>query len=389
MAILKVRDEQGNIIEIPAIKGDKGERGDPASATDVKINGTSITQDGVANIPVASDRIKGVVQMEPQQGISAHGTGVIYVNKASESEIDAKASLYKPIVPATIDYAVKKALTDNKGSEWTSEEQAKAKELLGVRNSDVSDVQINETSIITNGIANIPLAAQNIYGVMKIADNWYCGLEIDKNGALKLRTLSPSHIDNRNSYTSGVVHGANFDYVVKAAMCDGKGAEWTLDEQAMARERMGIDREPIVIDIEPNEDVRIIDILEYDGKPLSEYGFTQMWIYAESVEGLTAINNELQIRINNRNITDAIPNLCAPTNFLCNTTTQYWGGYLNTRNGIALSRQTATTYKHWRSNVQIQANMYDLLFQKSINEVYLAGVSADIPKGTKFKVILK
>ena len=29
MAILRVRDDDGNIFEIPAIKGDKGDKGDP------------------------------------------------------------------------------------------------------------------------------------------------------------------------------------------------------------------------------------------------------------------------------------------------------------------------------------------------------------------------
>ena len=36
------------------------------------------------------------------------------------------------------------------------------------------------------------------------------------------------------------VNGNNLDYAVKAAMCDGKGAAWTSDEQKAARERMGI-----------------------------------------------------------------------------------------------------------------------------------------------------
>lgn len=31
------------------------------------------------------------------------------------------------------------------------------------------------------------------------------------------------------------------DYAVKAAMCDGKGAAWTAEEQAAARERMGVE----------------------------------------------------------------------------------------------------------------------------------------------------
>ena len=47
-----------------------------------------------------------------------------------------------------------------------------------------------------------------------------------------------TNIDKREGYKPIV--GTNLDYAVKAAMCDGKGAAWTEDEQVAARSRMGI-----------------------------------------------------------------------------------------------------------------------------------------------------
>lgn len=62
--ILRVRDSEGNLVPILAIKGDKGDAGSGGggSATDVKINGTSITVNGVANIPKATTSALGVIK---------------------------------------------------------------------------------------------------------------------------------------------------------------------------------------------------------------------------------------------------------------------------------------------------------------------------------------
>lgn len=47
--MITVRDENGNIIKIQAFQGKKGDKGDPgsdAAATDVQIDGTSIVENG-------------------------------------------------------------------------------------------------------------------------------------------------------------------------------------------------------------------------------------------------------------------------------------------------------------------------------------------------------
>lgn len=77
--------------------------------------------------------------------------GHIYINKATNKDIDEKTNVYKPIVSSNLDYAVKKALSDCKleGDDvWTEEEKAKALELLGAVN--VTNVKVGE---VANSIA--------------------------------------------------------------------------------------------------------------------------------------------------------------------------------------------------------------------------------------------
>lgn len=61
--------------------------------------------------------------------------GHIYINKATNKEIDEKTNVYKPIVTSNLDYAVKKALSDCKLSgddAWTIEEKDNARRTIGI-----------------------------------------------------------------------------------------------------------------------------------------------------------------------------------------------------------------------------------------------------------------
>ena len=310
MAILRVKDENGNIIEIPAIKGEKGDKGDPGDAANINIqlNGTSIVQDGVANIPKMSNQNFGVAKTWDAYGITIEpNSGYLQMIKADTYNIDIRNANYRAIVPTNLDYAVKAALTDGKGPEYTPEEQLAARERLGVVDTNeiyigadempegcvlrinpegeatpiVSDIQINDTSIVADSVANIPLGAPNVYGVVKLGDNWYSGLEIDKYGQLKLRSLSTDHINNRSSYTSGVLHGANYDYAVKQALCDGKGEAWTLEEQKMAQKRIGSEQWRLIANAEITEAVRAISFdKDIDGNP---FNLRKVRIYLKTI----------------------------------------------------------------------------------------------------------
>lgn len=134
MAILRVRDENGNIIEIPAIKGEKGDKGDPgdAASVDVQLNGTSIVQDGVANIPVATNQL-GLVRNysnEYASGIKFDPNGAIRLINL-DTQIDNRTSNFA-ITNIYLDHAVKAALTDGKGEAYTSDEKASARNRFGL-----------------------------------------------------------------------------------------------------------------------------------------------------------------------------------------------------------------------------------------------------------------
>ena len=101
-----------------------------------------------------------------------------------------------------------------------------------------TDVQIDGTSVTANGVASIPKAGAGELGVVRVDRNGKNGISLGADGEAKVNPASDALISAR----SGVrpVTASNVDYAVKAAMCDGKGAAWTAEEQDAARERMGI-----------------------------------------------------------------------------------------------------------------------------------------------------
>ena len=98
---------------------------------DVQINGTSIVADGVADIPLANSSKTGVVKTDANLGVSATSDGRLFTFSAENSLIDRRDNAYRAITPKYLDYAVKAAMCDGKGAEWTAEEQAKARARIG------------------------------------------------------------------------------------------------------------------------------------------------------------------------------------------------------------------------------------------------------------------
>lgn len=102
----------------------------------------------------------------------------------------------------------------------------------------VRDVQIAGSSVLVDGVANVPIASATGAGVVSILNPVDSGIWND-NGSLKISFATDSEISTRSGFRKTIVC-ANLDTAVKAAMCDGKGAAWTAAEQKAARERMGI-----------------------------------------------------------------------------------------------------------------------------------------------------
>ena len=127
----------------------------------------------------------------------------------------------------------------------------------------VQDVQMNGKSILSGGVANIPLGSDRQLGLLYPRKVY--GLQTWGDGNLGLTRSVEEDIDNRNSNDIKPVSLGKLDYAVKAAMCDGKGAEWTDTERTAARARMRIadfsDMKHIAtIEISEETDAVVVDL---------------------------------------------------------------------------------------------------------------------------------
>lgn len=136
-ATITVTDKNGTTTATVS-DGAPGKDGSDATATDVRINGTNITVDGVADIPIASWTIPGVVKVDNYYGGYSSGLfsseGRLFLNTADNESITDR-SLRHNIDASNIDYAVKAAMTDGKGAAWTVAEQTAAKKRMGIEES--------------------------------------------------------------------------------------------------------------------------------------------------------------------------------------------------------------------------------------------------------------
>lgn len=125
------------------------------------------------------------------------------------------------------------------------------------------DVRINGESIVQDGVAEIPISSHDTLGLVytdNSAGGYTTGL-MNQQGRLKVNTASIDDVNKRRLRKE--IDCSNFDYAVKAAMCDGKGAAWTAEEQASARDRMGA--WTTIADITLAEDVNSIDEVSVQG----------------------------------------------------------------------------------------------------------------------------
>ena len=105
-------------------------------------------------------------------------------------------------------------------------------EIPAVSGGSVNDVQTNGTTIVTDGVANIPIADINKPGLISYSS----ANALSKNGANLVPLAWESFPQKRNN---AFMTYALLDYSVKAAMCDGKGSAWTDAERIAALLRMG------------------------------------------------------------------------------------------------------------------------------------------------------
>ncbi len=143
----------------------------------------------------------------------------------------------------------------------------------------VKDVQVAGTSVLADGVANVPVASKSNAGAIKIGN----GLEII-NGAAYISDAYEGAMNLRRGNIA--ITPAVMDYAVKAAMCDGKGAAWTSAEQKAARERIGVDKAyELIEEIILSEDTgSIVRTTTPEGTPYN-YSAIQIWFVGKNASG--------------------------------------------------------------------------------------------------------
>lgn len=168
--------------------------------TDVQVNGVSVVSSGVANVPIGTGNRVGVVRGNPIGGTQILSDGKINTAPASESDIKAGIATYKPVAPnrqhESTFYGLAKAAGDstqaasaNAVGTYTDEAKSAIRTMLGA----VGDVQIDGTSVVTDGVAEIPIADTNNLGAVKAAGPTF-GININNLGQLSCSCIGLSEI---------------------------------------------------------------------------------------------------------------------------------------------------------------------------------------------------
>ena len=128
--------------------------------SDVTINGTSVVSDGVAEIPIATYGMLGVVSTNADYGVTASTGGRLYIALATEEQIKNGTGQYRPVTPNRQDqsafYGLAKAAGDTTQSSssnavgtYTDTAKAAIKNMLGVSGESQTITVSGTTPTIT------------------------------------------------------------------------------------------------------------------------------------------------------------------------------------------------------------------------------------------------
>ena len=103
-----------------------------------------------------------------------------------------------------------------------------------VSGATVHDVQVNGTSILNQGVANVPIGGPSTLGVVKSATNNDYGIAIHSNGILTLTSAGSVRVKNGTSSTTPITpsiqHEAAFYGLAKVAGADMKDSSNSVGE---------------------------------------------------------------------------------------------------------------------------------------------------------------
>ena len=230
---------------------------------DVQVDGTTVVSNGVANIPKASSSGLGVVKINNSQGVGITNTGELGIIAAGAQHIKAGKNNAYPITSGYMDYAtfyglaaaagdITQSSSNNAVGVYTPSALSAIQHMLGTdtivapyesdTTSDAAyaigelfvlngklhqataaiaigdtfttgtncavvsmsnvfphDVKVNGTSVVSNGVANIPVANSENYGVVKISAG-NAGVGLDGQGRIIVSKASSAQLKGGTNY---------------------------------------------------------------------------------------------------------------------------------------------------------------------------------------------
>lgn len=225
-------------------QGPQGEKGDPGPAGPQGKPGMDAPQEAVLYTP---QTLTTEQQAQARENISAADAKRV---EAVETALAGKLS--EPTEGLAVGKYFRVAAIDQNGHAVL--------EAVDAKGVGVQDVQVSGESIVTDGVANAKLYAES-FGMNATG--------------IYLRNANNAQITARKANVA--VACINTDYAVKAAMCDGVGAAWTAEEQAAARERMGIPGDYELIEEITLEEV-VDNILRYNEPDGTAYNLVNAFV---------------------------------------------------------------------------------------------------------------
>lgn len=165
MSILKIKDSQGNWVGVPTVKGDTGNG----------ISSAILNDDYTLTLTFTDGTTYKTPSIRGEKGEKGEPATDMEIHICSASEYDAETRI--PTIANPNDKTFYLVPTEDGTSpdlftEWVYVNNAW--EMFGSMKIDLSgyltDVQINGTSIVQNGVANVPIATTTSAGAMSAQD---------------------------------------------------------------------------------------------------------------------------------------------------------------------------------------------------------------------------
>ena len=222
MSILKLKDSQGNWIGVPTIKGDNGN----GISSAVLNNDYTLTLTFTDGTTYTTPSIRG------EKGEKGEPATDMDIHICSASEYDSETRI--PTIANPDDKTFYLVPTEDGTSpdlftEWVYVNNAW--EMFGSASVDLSgyltDVQVNRTSVVTDGVAEIPIANTARLGVVKIKNDF--GVMANGSGELAINGATTSEIKNGTANFKAITpihqHESTFYGLAQASGTDERTSE--------------------------------------------------------------------------------------------------------------------------------------------------------------------